>query len=404
MRIAIVNDLAIAVTALRKVVQTVPDYQVVWTAKDGSEAVTRCAQDTPDLILMDLQMPVMDGVEATRQIMHSSPCGILVVTSCTEKRMSQVYAALCQGALDAVDTPVMGTLDSDRLAKALLHKIAMLQKLIKPVRWTKTTISAASPKSSPKSSLKSPNQSLDHTASSLNTASKPSSYATSRVLAKASSGISSGTSSGTFPGTSSALLLDRSSLWSTAPPLIAIGSSTGGPKALAAVLAKLPPGCKSAIAVVQHLDAQFSAGLVAWLSQQINLPVRIAQAGEPLAPGTVLIAGTNDHLHVKPDLTLDYTSAPIDYPYRPSVDVFFKSLAEHWTRRGTAVLLTGMGRDGAQGLAALRDRGWHTIAQDQASCVVYGMPKAAAELNAAVEVLPPEAIATALLQTLKPKR
>ena len=94
---------------------------------------------------------------------------------------------------------------------------------------------------------------------------------------------------------------------------------------------------------------------------------------------------------------LNYTKDPIDYPYRPSIDVFFKSVAQYWTSKGTAVLLTGMGRDGAEGLKLLRSQGWYTIAQDQESCIVYGMPKAAAELNAAVEVLNPEAIATKLI-------
>lgn len=354
MRIAIVNDLAIAVAALRKVVQTVPDYQVIWTAKDGAEAIARCTQDTPDLILMDLLMPVIDGVEATRQIMKKSPCGILVVTSSTEKHVDRVYEAMCHGALDAVNTPVLSASDSTQSANALLAKIATIRKLLKP---------------SPKQSKLS-------------------------IAPSASKSAGSSTHSSTF---------ERSSLWSTAPPIIAIGSSTGGPKALATVLSKLPVGFNAAIAVVQHVDAQFSAGLVSWLNQQIALPVRVARAGEQLEPGTVLVAGTNDHLYVKPDLTLGYTKDPIDYPYRPSIDVFFKSLADHWTRWGTAVLLTGMGRDGAEGLGTLREHGWHTIAQDKESCVVYGMPKAAAELNAAVEVLPPDAIATALLQSLKSK-
>ncbi|MBW4470325.1 MAG: chemotaxis response regulator protein-glutamate methylesterase [Stenomitos rutilans HA7619-LM2] len=349
MKIAIVNDLAIAVAALRRVVQTVPDYDIIWTAKDGLEAVTRCAQETPDLILMDLLMPVMDGVEATRQIMQKSPCSILVVTSSTEKHVSRVYEAMCHGALDAVNTPILNAADSTQSAKALLAKIATLRKLIRPVTPTSRPISST-----------------------------------------------------LVPSKSTAF--ERSSPRFSTPPIIAIGSSTGGPKMLATVLSKLPVGCKAAIVVVQHVDVQFAAGLVSWLDQQISLPVRVAKAGEPLEAGTVLVAGTNDHLYIKPDLTLGYIRDPIDYPYRPSVDVLFKSLADRTTQRGTAVLLTGMGRDGAEGLLALRSCGWHTIAQDKASCVVYGMPKAAVELNAAIAVLPPEAIATALLQTLKPAR
>ncbi|MBD2080975.1 chemotaxis-specific protein-glutamate methyltransferase CheB [Leptolyngbya sp. FACHB-17] len=183
-------------------------------------------------------------------------------------------------------------------------------------------------------------------------------------------------------------------------PLIAIGSSTGGPKALATILAELPTNFRAAIVIVQHVDAHFSVGFADWLSQQTRLPVRIAMAGDRPERGTVLVAGTNDHLYLKSDLTLDYTPYPIEYVYRPSVDVFFKSLAQHWNRQGTAILLTGMGRDGAQGLQALRQQNWQTIAQSQESCVVYGMPKAAVELNAAIEVLSPAAIA-ATLSTLR---
>lgn len=341
MRIAIVNDLAIAVGAIRRVLQTVPDYQVIWTARDGAQAVAKCAQDTPDIILMDLQMPVMDGVEATRRIMKASPCAILIVTANAKQSVAKVYEAMEHGARDAVDTPVLSQTDSGKMANELLAKIARIGKLLKQ---------------SPSNLKEKPLTPLSQ--------------------------------------------WERRSGSSYTIPLVAIGSSTGGPKALAAILSQLPTSFGAAIAIVQHVDAQFSAGFVDWLSQQTRLPVRIAMAGDRLEKGTVLVASTNDHLYLKPDLSLGYTPDPIDYSYRPSVDVFFKSLAQHWTRRGTAVLLTGMGRDGAEGLGALRHRGWHTIAQDKDSCVVYGMPRAAVELNAAVEILSLDAIATTLLQKL----
>jgi len=377
MKIAIVNDLPIAVAAMRQVVQRVPEYQVIWTAKDGVEAIDRCAQNQPDVILMDLLMPIMDGVEATREIMKKSPCGILIVTASKEKHIDRVYEAMCHGALDAVDTPILNDSDSAQSAQALLTKIATLRKLLRPeaaIRRSKSSLATSSP--------------LLSQASNPAKASNPE---TECLLSPFKTQLLQ------FPGSKPSSV--HSSISSRMlPPLIAIGASTGGPKALAAVLAQLPIGFRAAIAVVQHVDAQFSAGFAAWLNQQINLPVRLAKVGDRLEAGTVLLAGTNDHLYLKSDLTLDYTQNPIDYPYRPSVDVFFKSLAAHWSKAGTAVLLTGMGRDGAEGLAALRVQGWHTIAQDKASCVVYGMPKAAMQLNAAVEVLSPEAIGTTLLQ------
>ncbi|MFB2934346.1 chemotaxis response regulator protein-glutamate methylesterase [Aerosakkonemataceae cyanobacterium BLCC-F154] len=338
MRIAIVNDLAIAQAALQKVLQTVPDYQVIWTARNGAEAVQKCVQNKPDIILMDLLMPVMNGVEATRQIMQNSPCPILIVTSDKDRNLPEVYTAMEYGALDVVNTPVLQQGDSSKTANDLLVKIARIGKLMR---------------------------------------------------------IS--TSKNTKESVNSAPIATRNK-FSAIVPLVAIGSSTGGPKALAKILSQLPANFDAAVSIVQHVDAQFSEGFVDWLKQQCALPVRIAVAGDRLEKGTVLVAGTNDHLYLQSDLTLNYTQHPINYPYRPSVDVFFKSLAEHWTRKGTAILLTGMGRDGAEGLSVLRSKGWHTIAQDKESCVVYGMPKAAIELQAAVEVLSPDAIASRLLK------
>ncbi len=176
-----------------------------------------------------------------------------------------------------------------------------------------------------------------------------------------------------------------------------IGASTGGPQALTTILSQFPQDFPAAVIVVQHVDAQFVQGFAAWLNEQIPLPVQLAIAGYTPQPGQVLIAGTNLHLVMRPDLTLGYDKEPLNFSYRPSVDVFFRSVAKNWTGKGVGVLLTGMGRDGAQGLKRLREVDWHTIAQDSKTCVVYGMPKVAVELKAAVEVLPVEAIASACM-------
>jgi two-component system response regulator WspF len=166
------------------------------------------------------------------------------------------------------------------------------------------------------------------------------------------------------------------------------------------VLAPLPRSLKAAVVVVQHIDAQFAPGLVSWLDSQVALPVRAAEAGQAPQAGTVLIAVSNDHLVLRADGRFAYQAEPLEEPYRPSVDAFFASLVKHWRDPGVAVLLTGMGRDGGKGMLALRRAGWHTIAQDEASCAVYGMPKAAVELGGAVEVLPPEAIARSMGQRI----
>ncbi|MBD2519341.1 chemotaxis response regulator protein-glutamate methylesterase [Nostoc sp. FACHB-973] len=337
MKIAIVNDTNIPINILRRIVQGVPDYQVIWTAKNGEEAISKCQENLPDLILMGLLMPVMDGVEATQHIMKYTPAAILIVTRSAEDNISKVYAAMGYGALDVIDIPVMDTDNFSEITDKLLGKIARIAKLIKN------------------------------------------------------------------SSTPSKIKLEGQNKLFTSMQLVAIGASTGGPKALATILSKLPTNFNAAIAIIQHVDGHFSSGFADWLNQQTPLPVRLAVVGDRLQKGTVLVAGTNDHLCLKSDLTLAYTKNPINYPYRPSVDVFFHSLAQHWEKKGTAILLTGMGKDGAEGLNALKLQGWHTIAQNQESCIVYGMPKAAIELNAAVQVLSLESISANLLQTFAVK-
>jgi chemotaxis response regulator CheB len=182
-------------------------------------------------------------------------------------------------------------------------------------------------------------------------------------------------------------------------PILAIGASSGGPKALAEILSHLPKDLGAAVLVVQHADPEGSRDLIAWLAGLSALPVAAAKAGEAPRPGRVLVAKGGDHLFLSAGYTLEYTADPKDTPYRPSVDVLFASLAKNSPKLGAAVLLTGMGRDGAKGLLALRRVGWTTIAQDQATSEIYGMPKAAAQLHAAELVLPVSAMA-AFLATL----
>lgn len=178
-----------------------------------------------------------------------------------------------------------------------------------------------------------------------------------------------------------------------APPLVAIGASTGGPQAILTVLSALPKPFAGAIIIVQHVDGEFSAGLASWLSETSGIRVDLARPGSIPTPGIALLAGTEEHLIMAAGGSLRYTPLPRELPYRPSVDVLFGSLVQHWKAPGVATLLTGMGRDGAQGLKKLRQAGWLTIAQDEASSVVYGMPKAAAQIDAAARVLALEDIA-----------
>jgi two-component system response regulator WspF len=335
LRIAIVNDLALAITSIRRVIEHDGQHSVAWVARDGLDAMARFAADEPDLVLLDLVMPHLDGVQTTKRIRERSRCPILIVTAQAGRASGQIFEAMGYGALDVVNLPVL-TGSPAESGRELLQKIARIERLhggrTAPARPTSPSGSAAPPAARRR------------------------------------------------------------------PPLIAIGASTGGPKTLATVLAPLPRSLKAAVVVVQHIDAQFAPGLVSWLDGQVALPVRAAEAGQAPQAGTVLIAVSNDHLVLRADGRFAYQAEPVEEPYRPSVDAFFASLVKHWRDPGVAVLLTGMGRDGGKGMLALRRAGWHTIAQDEASCAVYGMPKAAVELGGAVEVLPPEAIARSVGQ------
>ena len=330
MRIGIVNDLPLAVEALKRALALKSGHQVAWVARNGADAVELCAKDTPDLVLMDLLMPVMDGIQATRRIMAGSPCAILVVTVSVGANAWRVFEAMGHGALDAVDTPALGTGDSRESAAPLLAKIDMIARLV--------------------------------------------------------GDRSSGTQSPFGPAEIAAPAARQNGL-------LAIGASAGGPAAVAVVLSGLPKDFPAAVVVIQHVDVQFAAGMADWLGRDSKLPVRVAREGERPEAGVVLLAGTNDHLTLLAGGSLGYTPHPREYVYRPSVDVFFQSVTRHWAGEAVGVLLTGMGRDGAVGLKALRNQGRYTIAQDQASSAVYGMPKAAATLDAAVDILPLDRIA-----------
>ncbi len=338
MKIGIVNDLAVALEALRRVLELRPDHAVIWAARDGAQAVALCRRETPDLVLMDLIMPGMDGVEATRQIMAGTPCAILVVTASVGANAARVFDAMGYGAIDAVDTPVLGRGDLQESAAAFLHKIDTVAKLV----------------------------------------------GTRRFIPSAD----------TFNDTWTITRRER---------LVAIGASAGGPAALTAVLSGLPKNFPAAVVIVQHVDERFAQGMADWLGRDSALPVRVAKEGDRPAAGLVLLAGTNDHLRFISPERIGYTSEPREQAYRPSVDVFFASVGEHWPGEAVGVLLTGMGRDGAKGLKTLRDKGHYTIAQDQATSTVYGMPKAAAVLGAAVDILPLQRIAPRLVDTFKHK-
>jgi two-component system response regulator WspF len=326
MKVAIVNDSKMAAEILRRILAGLPDFTLAWIAYSGEEALRLCAEAKPDIILMDLIMPGIDGAETTRRIMQTTPCVILVVTATTVGNRNMVFEAMGYGALDAVNTPVLGPGENLDGAEPLIQKLRTVSRLVD-----------------------------GHHAKLA--------HARQKSTAPDTSGL----------------------------PIVAIGASTGGPQALAQILSQMPPHFAAAVLVVQHVDEQFTPGLASWLRHSSSLPVCIARDGETLHPAGVWIAGTSDNLTYD-NGRLAYTTPKKDAIHRPSIDALFMSLARPHRAARIGVLLTGMGRDGAAGLLALRKSGALTIAQDAATSVVYGMPKAAVEMNGASEVMPLESI------------
>jgi chemotaxis response regulator CheB len=323
MKIGIVNDVAMAAEALRRAVITDGAHEVIWVAENGRLAVERCVAQRPDLVLMDLIMPEMDGVEATRQIMARAPCAILVVTASVEEHAAQVFAAMGAGALDATNTPILRSGGPSDGRDALLQKIRTLGLLIAP----------------------------------------------RRPAAAAGGGRPA------VPRTGSDVTL------------VAMGASSGGPSALAEILGNFERDFPVPVVVVQHVDAQFAHEFAHWLAGQTKLRVQSVRDAVVPLPGTVYVAECDNHLVLDAQGRLTYADGLPASFYRPSVDVLFDSVQRHCRGTCIAVLLTGMGRDGADGLLGLRRAGHITVAQDRATSAVFGMPHAAAEIGAAEHVL-----------------
>jgi two-component system response regulator WspF len=332
MRIGIVNDLRMAVETLRRIVEATDGLEVAWIAMDGIEAVARTVEDRPDLILMDLVMPEMDGVEATRRIMAETPCPILIVTATVEGNARKVVAALAHGAVDAVQTPIMGLRGDVSGAAPLLERIERVRK--------------------------------------------------DRLGLDATSARSTAARADVLTPTSPA----ATSAGSRYAGMLLIGASTGGPQAIQKVLQGLPAPFPVPIAVVQHIDPRFVDGLCQWLGETTGHRV-VPSAQGPQRAGEVVVASGEHHLVVD-RAGYHHDPEPSDVIHRPSVDRLFESAVESGLVPGVAVLLTGMGRDGAEGLGRLRSAGWGTIAQDEASSVVWGMPGSAIRAGAAEDVLP----------------
>jgi len=328
-RVLVVEDSAVVRELLCGILSSDPDLLVVGTASNGAEALNAVAEQRPDVVTMDIHMPVMDGFESTRSIMETHPTPIVIVSGNTlTNELDASFRALEAGALTVLARPP-GPLhrDYETASRALIRTVKLMSE-VKVVRRL-------------------PRQ-------------RPAPSAPASAGAEIQAAV--------------------------------VGASTGGPAALREIFSALPRDLKFPVLVVQHIGGGFLTGLVDWLNRSSAFPMRLAVHGEPLLPGRAYVAPEGFHMGVTPDRRVLLSEDAPEYGARPSVSYLFRTSSEVFGSRLLAVLLTGMGKDGAKELGLIRSRGALTVAQDKATSVVFGMPGEAVRLGAAGKVLALEEI------------
>ncbi len=342
-RVLVAEDSMTVRHRLVEMLEQHPDFEVVGQAENGRQAVELCMKLRPNVITIDLAMPEMNGVEATEEIMAHAPTPILIVSgSLNRGELFDTYDALSAGAIDVLEKPPGD--ERDEAWEARFLSLLRIVARVKPITHPRARLRAAKERRElPPLQLPTPMSSI-----------------------------------------------------------LAIGASTGGPQAIVEVLRSLPVGASTPVVVLLHIDEPFGTSFAEWLDGQTAHRVAYALAGQAVVAtaGMVTMAPPGRHLIVKHG-TFELTLDPPRHSCRPSIDVLFESIAREYGPRATACLLTGMGRDGAQGLLEIRRAGGFTIAQDELTSIVYGMPREAALLDAADRILPLSEIGSAMIRDAK---
>ena len=344
----IAEDSPVVREYLKHILESDRDLQVIGMANDGYETVKMVNRTKPDVVVMDINMPHMNGFQATRRIMKTTPVPIVLVTASYDtKEAATTFQALEAGALTVMEKPV-GTEDPnhEQSAKELIQTVKLMSEVKvvtrRPHFLRKEAVSAAP---SRKSVLQTP--------------------------AKVN--------------------------------LVAIGASTGGTLVLQTILLRLPSDFSVPLVIVQHIAAGFVQGLAEWLEQTTGFTVHVATHGENLLPGHAYLAPDDFHMGVSKMMQISLIKDEKENGLRPSVSFLFRSVANVFGKNAVGVLLTGMGADGAKELRLMKEKGAVTIAQDEKTSLVFGMPGRAVEIGAAQYVLPADKISEALIKMVNNK-
>ena len=331
-RVLIVDDSLFMRAAIAKTLSAGP-FEIVGQAKDGKEALAQVATLKPDVITMDFNMPGMNGAEVIRALMQTQPTPVVMFSAHTKQGAKETFDALAAGAVEFVTKPAGEvSVDLSKVAEELMRKV----------------------------------------------------IAASQSRPRAAATVAPSRPSGSIPVGG----ITRATLPGGLPRLCVVGISTGGPAALSELIPSLPADLRLALVIVQHMPAGFTAALAERLDASSRVSVREARDGDRPVPGGVLIAPGDKHLEFDDRGFVALTDGPMVNGCRPSADVTMISAAKVYGRRSLAVVMTGMGKDGAQGALAIKRAEGKTLAQDQATSVIYGMPKAAVDLGAIDEVAP----------------
>jgi two-component system chemotaxis response regulator CheB len=363
-RILVVDDSAFMRKAISMMLESDPALKVVGTARDGEEGVEKVRLLKPDLVTMDIEMPRMDGLAALREIMLKCPTPVMMISSITTEGAEATLEALELGAVDFIPKQSSYvSLDIVKIRDDLLTKIKDIVKrkhrlmaMYRQRQFSRLASSTAAPVAAPPATRSYTHVSID----------RP------RVVGKRQHPID----------------------------IIAIGSSTGGPPALQKVIPALPGNLPVGVVIAQHMPPMFTKSLADRLNGLSKVSVREAVDGETLEPATVLIAPGGQHLTVKKRGTkalIRVSPEPKETLYHPCVDVLFNSVADEFARATMGVMLTGMGSNGLVGARNLKERGGVLIAQNEESCVVYGMPRAVIEANLADHITSIDTVSDELL-------